>query len=183
MTEAWRDLSWAIEAELCGVTDRYRGEGPDGKWCGRGDGVRYVKAPLLPARAMGEWGRLDMEGYRVLWALNRIEELASLARIAESRVKEGGHERVAKEGVFSRGQQRQWDRIIRKCTALQSPIGTITREQEKWKAWVRQIRAVAHRPWEAMDLLECTAEWAEVILAERKCEHQAVRERRLVEVD
>ena len=88
MAEAWRDLSWAMEAELCGVTDRYRGEGLDGQWCGRRDGVRYVKAPPLPARAMGELGSLDMEGYRVRGALNRIEELASLARIAESRVKE-----------------------------------------------------------------------------------------------
>ena len=108
--------------------------------------MRYVKAPLLPARAMGESGKLDIEGYRVLWALNRIEELMSLARVAENRMKEDGYGRGPKEEVFSHGQLWQWDRILRKCHARQSPTGTITREQEKRKAGARQLSGIANRP-------------------------------------
>ena len=36
LKEAWSDLALAVESELCGVTDRYTGDGPDYKWCGRG---------------------------------------------------------------------------------------------------------------------------------------------------
>ena len=82
LKEAWSDLALAVESELCGVTDRYTVDGPNGKWCGRGDEARFVKTPVLPARAMGEWGRLDMESYRFLWASRRIEEVAVLANIA-----------------------------------------------------------------------------------------------------
>ena len=175
MGKAWRDMALAIEAELCGVTDRYSGSGPDRRWCGRGDGARFVKAPLLPARAMGEWGRLDTEGYRILWALNRIEELASLARIARLRVSEGFRVSDGEQVFFEKAKQLQWDRLVRKCTSPNSPIACIGDERDKWMTWIGLMKAVIDMPWEAVDLLESTAEWAAVKLDKRKKEHQLSR--------
>ena len=43
-------LVWAVEAELCGVTDRYTKEGPDQRWCGRALGARCVKDVVLPQK-------------------------------------------------------------------------------------------------------------------------------------
>ena len=65
LTESWTDLVWAIESELCGVTDHYKEGGPDMKWCGRALGPRYVKEVALPTRSSGKWGKLDHRTYAV----------------------------------------------------------------------------------------------------------------------
>ena len=174
LEDVWADVALAIEAELCGVTDRYSKEGPDRKWCGRGDGPRFVKAPILPARAMGEWGRLDIESYRVLWAINRLEELASLARIA---MKQGGEgaEGEADRGALNKGQQRQWDALIRKFASPSSQIYRVRQDAGKWEELARQTQRVAAKPWEALDLMETSALWARKVLENKRKVHQEAR--------
>ena len=55
----WGSLVWAVEAELCGVTDRYTKDGLDKRRCGRALGAKYVKDVVTPQRAAGVWGELD----------------------------------------------------------------------------------------------------------------------------
>ena len=139
--------------------------------------ARFVKALLFSARATGEWGRLDTQGYSILWALNRIEELASLACIARARFQEGVGMPRGEQGIFEKAKQVQWERLVRKCTSPNCPIARIEDGKEEWKTWVGQLKATANRPWEAAELLKSTADWAAMKLEKRKKEHQEARKK------
>ena len=160
---AWKDLALAVEAEVCGITDRYTHEGPDHKWCGRGERSRFVKEPVLPARAMGEWGKLDTESYHLLWTINRLEELLALSKIANAR------------GSLTRGQRRQWDGLVRKVTKIQCPMLSIKEHAAQWKALDEQLRHHAREPEDAMELLGASMAWAIGILEEKRKKHKQVK--------
>ena len=103
ISDLWGSIVWAIEAELCGVTDKFTKEGVDKRWCGRALGARYVKDVVMPDRAAGVLGKLDRNTHALLWAANRLQELASLADIARSAadggVGGGGAERASVEAM------------------------------------------------------------------------------------
>ena len=160
---AWKDLALAVEAEVCGITDRYTQEGPNHKWCGRGEGSRFVKAPVLPARAMGEWGRLDTESYHLLWTINRLEELSALAAIANAR------------GSLTRGQLRQWEGLLRKVANAHCPMLSMKENVVQWKTLDEQLRHCAREPGEATELLGASVAWAVGILEEKRKKHKQVR--------
>ena len=159
---AWKDLALAVETEICGVTDRYTQDGPDRKCCGRGDGSRYVEAPMLPARAMGEWGRLDMESYRLLWSINRLGELASLARIS----KDGGR--------LTKGQSRQWEVLVKKVGNVRCPMLSMKEGAQQWRVLAVQLKNHANEPWETVDLLESSVDWATGLLEAKRKKHKQV---------
>ena len=159
---AWKDVALAVEIELCGVTDRFAHDGPDHKWCGRGDGSRYVEAPLLPARAMGEWGRRDNESYHLLWTTNRLEGLTALAHIASVK------------GYLTRGQVKQWEVLVRKLGNPRCPMLSLKDHGQQWRNLAGQLNIHSSEPWAMEDLLSTSVAWATGLLEEKRLKHKQV---------
>ncbi len=152
----WASFVSAMEAELCGVTDAWRGDLPDQRWCGRSSGVEYVRTPVLPARASREMGKVDQRGQTYLWAENRLRELAALARCARSR------------GPLEGARLRQWSSIIKKITAPVSAITHIRQEDIQWEALVCRLKRYVSDPASAVDFLTASANWSHALLVRRK---------------
>ncbi len=64
----------AIEAELCGITDKYVDGAPDPRYCGRAQGLKLVRRPLLPPKRMAEFGRADSYVHALVWVGARLDE-------------------------------------------------------------------------------------------------------------
>ncbi len=87
LEEAWRGIAYCIEAELCRECDYVHADGaPDARYMGRGEGLRLVWRPLMPPRVMARHGRADGLLHRLMWSLNRLEELVHLAARGGRRV-------------------------------------------------------------------------------------------------
>ncbi len=76
MVTAHQCTMQAVEAELCGVTDRFSGDQPDKRYCGRAQGLRLVSRPALPPRRMADFGKADTTVQALLWLEARLRELA-----------------------------------------------------------------------------------------------------------
>ncbi len=81
LTGAYEAVMEAIETELCGVTDRYVGERPDPRYCGRAQGLRIVSKPVLPPRRMAEFGRADEVCHAMTWLYAKLQEFHSFSRV------------------------------------------------------------------------------------------------------
>ncbi len=165
-TRAWSKLADAIEAEMCGRTDRWEGDHPDHRWCGRSEGPRYVQGPALPPRAAGAWGAMDMKTHAMAWLGNRMTELRNLSVIAEARIRAMG----PFEGFtgLSGGQLKQWHRVITKILGSRSPLSRflVGSQWEQLKSDVRRHRAA---PALAADFLEGTSAWImQLVQSQRK---------------
>ena len=173
ISRTWADLAWAAEAELCGVTDHYGKQGPDMRWCGRAMGPKYAKETVLPSRGAGKYGKLDMKTYSVLWAANRLQELAALA------AKAGEGIRAGRGGTgLNEGQEGQWVKLVAKFSSPSAPICGHTIEEGKWGTVAEKIQAYAAQPGEAFEFLDSTAEWAMTLLGEKVKARTAVRTKR-----
>ena len=171
-SEAWADLTWAVEAELCGVTDHYGRQGPDMRWCGRALGPKYAKETVLPSRGSGKWGKLDIKTYSVLWAANRLQEMAALS----AKASEGN--RMGREGTgLTKGQECQWVKLVAKFASPSAPICGHIIEEEKWGMVARTVQAHAAKPAGAYDFLDSTAKWAMALLVEKVNARTAARSR------
>ena len=122
----WPSLVHAVEGELCGVTDHYKGGGHDQRRRGRAMGPKYVQEVALPSRASGRWGKLDFKTYALLWAANRLQEMAALAARAQEVVQKGA------EGTgLSEEQAKQWGRVVAKFVSPSAPICGLTIDEER----------------------------------------------------
>ena len=173
---AWGEVIQAAEVELCGVTDKFSKDGPDPRFCGRGDGPRYVQAQTLPPRIAGRYGEADSVMHSLLWARNRLAELGHLADKAAGT---GAHEPTGADsegrhtfgGRLAVGQWRQWDRLVGKYVAAGSPVCRILSKDSQWARSVETMRAYRHRPWAAGEFLYATHEWAELIIQDKNQAH------------
>ena len=170
VSDLWGGLTWAVEAELCGVTDRYKKDGPDQRWCGRALGARYVKDVVLPVRAGGVCGKLDKSTYAILWAANRLQELAALAGIACEATEKG----VEGRGL-SESQWKQWNRIINKLASPSAPICPSALGDERWGGVMEKVQAGRLRPSLQCDFLTTTANWARALVRRKVKERGVIR--------
>ena len=171
LSDLWSDLVWAAEAELCGVTDKYTKEGPDQRWCGRALGARYAKGVVMPDRAAGAYGKLDKSTHALLWAANRLQELAALAAIARDAVARG-------EGGWglSGPQWTQWNRVINKIASPSAPICPSVLGDQRWGGVMEKVQAGRLRPAQGHGFLISTANWATALL-KRKVKERGMSRR------
>ena len=170
-TKAWAQLASAIEAELCGVTDKWEKEGPHPKWRGRANGPKYVQTPLLPPRSAGAWGKQDWCCHCLLWAINRLQELSALARIAKERANSTqGVEMQLSSGIknLTAGQAMQWTKLTRKFSSPRSPIRDIRDQADKWLEVSERVQLLSNAPADAVDFLSITVGWANALLLRKK---------------
>ncbi len=179
--EAWRCITRAMEVEMCGVTDKFVGNAVDPLWCGREDGHRYVQAPVMPARALGNLGRQNIATYWVRWAENRLRELGHLADVA---ARNGGRRRPvigarnggdAEGSGLSQGQWRQWERVTAKMTCAKSPLFNLASRSDQWANVLGMVSLYRHCPAGARHFAMTTADWANAILVETAKEAAAAR--------
>jgi hypothetical protein len=154
--ECWSNFIASAEAELCGITDAWRGEAPDHRWCGRSDGVEFVQVPVLPVRASREMGKVDHRGQVYLWAENRLRELAVLAQHAR------------KHGPLEGARRRQWTSIVKKMTAPTSAISQVRQEDARWETLVDRLKLYEGEPASAVEFLTSSANWSHALLLNRK---------------
>ena len=153
VSSAWGDLTWVVEAELCWVTDRYKGAGLDQRWCGRAMGPKYVQETVLPSPGSGSLGKLNTKTHALLWAANRLQEMAALALKAHGAVQRG----VDGTGLTG-GQAEQWDRVVAKFASPSAPICCLTIDEERWCAVSAGVQAYRARPAAAHDFTSSTAQ-------------------------
>ena len=60
-----------------------KGGEPDSRWCGREKGASTVWRSAVPKRAEGKRGSGSQEEFGNVWALNRLGEMACIARKAQ----------------------------------------------------------------------------------------------------
>ena len=166
-SRAWEGIAVAVDAELCGVTDRWSDDGPDTRWCGRHKRPRIVQEPLLPARSSGVWGKLDMLCHSLQWAVNRFEELARLASIAERGVNQGGGEGDTGAGL-TEAQAMQWQKLIRKVASPSAPIAVFTIKDDRWCDVVATTQRYETTPAAAKNFFTISAGWARALLVRKK---------------
>ncbi len=165
-TRAWCRLSDSIEAEMCGRTDRWEGEHPDRRWCGRAEGPRYVQGPALPPRAAGAWGSMDMKTHAMAWVGNRMTELRNLSVIAEGRLRAA--EPSESNTGLSAGQLKQWHRVISKVLGSRSPLARFL-SGVQWEQLRAELRRRRPAPALATDFLEGTSAWVmQLVQSQRK---------------
>ena len=68
------------EVELCGISDSYKSELPDGRFLGRANVARKIKTWSLPQMASGKEAGLDALAYAFSWTATRLREMAFLGR-------------------------------------------------------------------------------------------------------
>ncbi len=161
VTRAWSKLTDAIEVELCGRTDRWEGEFPDRRWCGRADGPRYVQSPALPPRAAGAWGSVDMKAHAMAWTANRLSELRNLSAIARERSRADGQQ--GNGTGLTDGQLKQWYRVASKFLGCRAPIARFL-AGEQWEQVRSELRRIRAAPALATDFLEGTSAWVKQLL-------------------
>ncbi len=163
---AWTAVVRAMEAEWCGVTDRFVGDHPDASFCGREHGPKYVQAPVLPSRAMGSLGKQCMTTHAMRWAENRLGEMANLSAIAE---RAGGRRAWGIDDVglpgaegsgLGTGQWAQWDRLVRKFCSPKSVTLMLAVSDDRWSDVNNQVARYGACPAAAGDFLRTTAGWA-----------------------
>ncbi len=156
VSECWAQFVGAMEAELCGITDSWRGDAPDQRWCGRGSAAEYVQVPILPSRTSRELGKVDQRGIAYLWAENRLRELASLAHYA------------ARQGPLTGARLRQWLALVGKFTSPSSAISHIRAVDHQWDALAFRVARYVGHPALAGDFLTAAANWAQALVIRRK---------------
>ena len=176
LADAWGEVVSAIEVELCGVTDRFRGEEPDQRFCGRAAGPRYVQASALPPRISGKYGDVDPITHALLWARNRLCELGHLADIATGAIgtEAGDAMRVGRTqpGIgLTEGQRRQWETIVDKYISPGSPVRKTLGHDRKWEASVVCLKGYRQRPSQAACFLHATHEWVDLTIHRKNKEH------------
>ncbi len=121
LEEEWRRIAYCIEGELCRECDLVGGDGgPDRSYMGRGEGMRLVLRPMMPPRNMARHGRADSQLNRLMWVLNRLEELVHLGR--------------RRRGGWGADNRRvQWERIV---FSLLKPDGCTRKLAELDAGWV-----------------------------------------------
>ncbi len=155
-SDCWAQFVGAMEAELCGITDSWRGNAPDQRWCGRGAAAEYIQTPVLPTRTSCEHGKVDQRGVTYLWAENRLRELASLARYA------------ARHGPLTGARLRQWTDIINKFTSPSSAISHIRSVDRQWDSLAVRVASYVDHPALAGDFFTISANWAQALVVRRK---------------
>ncbi len=159
--DCWSSFVSAMEAELCGLTDAWRGNAPDQRWCGRSHGVDFVQTPVLPSRSSREMGKVDQRGQTYLWAENRLRELAVLAQHARS------------HGPLTGARRRQWSSIVGKLTAPKSAITHVRQEDEQWGMLARRLKMYEGEPSSAVEFLTISANWSHALVLRRKKSREA----------
>ncbi len=192
---AWRELIAAMEIELCGLTDRFAGGSPDPKFCGRAAGARYTRVPIMPPRAAGMWGEVDLKTHAMIWAENRLVEMARLSNIAVATImgkekKEIGEcdmiETVKRGGAKSKNdkgegsgledrQWRQWQRLTKKFTTAHCPIGEALSYDVRWAAVVKHVKLTGDNPAVAGRATAAAAAWARQMIVRQKRIHRKAR--------
>ncbi len=173
---AWGAIIHSVEAELCGRTDRYRGELPDQRWCGRAEGPRYARGPAHPPRAAGKYGDLDCKTHAMAWALNRFSELAALAEAAKASIRARNNEISGEDiggvqGMRLEGNRlKQWYRVLTKVRSVNSPISKCL-DEENWRQALRELAKFSGEPARAVDFLRTTEEWIRCKLQAHKMAH------------
>ncbi len=188
-TDAWRSLVTAMELELCGITDRYNGESPDPRYCGRATGIKYAYVPVLPPRVAARWGQVDRKTHAMLWADNRLTELFHLSSIASAAVgaladaAEDMRDFVAVvtdpitgEGTgLKRRQWVQWTTVTKRLLSEGSPVVEVLISDPEWKQVLDMIMVLRWMPAEAVIFLRNAVAWARGTIARQKTRHRAAR--------
>ncbi len=192
---AWCDLVTAIEIELCGVTDRFAGDSPDPKFCGRSQGAKYTKVPVMPSRAAGVWGEVDRKTHAMIWAENRLIEMARLANIAVAEITGKDCRHLQEEdmlqvihdggarakdgdglgtglGIF---QWRQWKRLVKKFTSPHCPIVEVLGGDVRWASVAKHVRTTKDNPAAAGRATAAAAKWVRHMIVSQKRLHRAAR--------
>ncbi len=192
---AWRELIAAMEIELCGLTDRFAGDSPDPKFCGRAAGARYTRVPIMPPRAAGMWGEVDLKTHAMIWAENRLVEMARLSNIAVATimgkenkeigecdmietVKRGGAKAKNDKGEGSGLEDRQWtqwQRLTKQFTTAHCPIGEALSYDVRWAAVVKHVKLTGDNPAVAGRATAAAAAWARQMIVRQKRIHRKAR--------
>jgi hypothetical protein len=100
LASRWGSVAECIEAELCRQCDLVDADGlPLREYTGRGGGLQVKWKRVLPPRIVGQHGLSDAQLHRLMWVLNRTEELVHLARLRRG-------------GPLRAKQLEQWHRIV-----------------------------------------------------------------------
>ncbi len=134
LEEEWRRLAYCIEGELARECDLVGGNGePDKGYLGRGEGMNLVLRPLMPPRNVARHGRADGRLHRLIWTLNRLEELAHLA----------GKRRA---GWGEDNRRMQWERIVFALVKRDGCTTTLAETDEEWAPMLTFLDGLRGRP-------------------------------------
>ena len=149
-SEAWGSIVAAIEDELCGICDNF-----DKKYKGRHEDTEVVLRPALPRRAAGPRGAMAQSEFAVVWAMNRLREMAALSDLH------------ARGGVLTGGQWSQWDHLLRKMCSPSAPIAS---EEGRWSSLVEQLQCHRRQPSALASTLGILFNWSVALVTrQEKC--------------
>ncbi len=125
---AWKTAALAAECELCDMFDLVDGEGALlSQSTGRGEGLRLVKRPILPARIDGELGRVDHLSHALLWTIARVQELYHIAKKARA------------GGRTPQAAHTQWRNLITRFRRPTGPLEQLARAFPEWRCRVQAV--------------------------------------------
>ncbi len=142
LEEEWRRLAYCVEGELCRECDRVGKEGsPDGRYLGRGEGLRLVLRPMLAPRAMARHGRADAQLHRLAWTLNRVEELIHL---------------TGRRGAGWGDETRrcQWERLVFSLGKTDGCTRKLAELDDVWREFLELIESLQGRPQQEGEALK-----------------------------